>query len=378
MTTDNDEGHYELSDYEKQRLERIAKNHKYLESIGLGDAKQKMRDMTKKTKKNLRRQQLLPQVKPGDERRSKRILRSADSLVMLSYNDEDERVVTQDDDYDFEQDDDEDNVYATTPSRQFRSRKYGLINREDWEISEEDKKELEKDMDDNYLGKFKEFLVFHNKISEQNVRNVMRQVRKLARGEGIRYESPRYGWPENCYFMKGTLVTPLSDIVDLMEKGQECEDKWGRDHGNGWLISHPLKKLLLFQQFVLNNPDFLAAKCKLKEYYDMDDDGNDDIIPIVSPEKSTGGEDIKQEDAASPKTVVKTEPKSSKKKKSPKKGENIKQEDAASPKTVVKTEPTSSKKRKAPEKNDAPQKKKSKTYAKPERRSSRIRKTQSS
>mmetsp|Transcript_5720 Transcript_5720/g.8428 ORF Transcript_5720/g.8428 Transcript_5720/m.8428 type:complete len:161 (+) Transcript_5720:82-564(+) len=155
MTTDNDEGHYELSDYEKQRLERIAKNQKYLESIGLGDAKQKMRDMTKKTKKNLRRQQLLPQVKPGDERRSKRILRSADSLVMLSYNDEDERVVTQDDDYDFEQDDDEDNVYVTTPSRQFRSRKYGLINREDWEISEEDKKELEKDMDDNYLGKFK-------------------------------------------------------------------------------------------------------------------------------------------------------------------------------------------------------------------------------
>jgi hypothetical protein len=36
-----------------------------------------------------------------------------------------------------------------------------------------------------------EFLVFHNKISEQNARNVMRQVSKLARGEGIRYESAK-------------------------------------------------------------------------------------------------------------------------------------------------------------------------------------------
>ena len=58
----------------------------------------------------------------------------------------------------------------------------------------------------------------------------------------------------------------MSDFVGLMAKGQECEDKWGRDHGNGWLISHPLKKLLLFQQFVLQHPDFLASDLRLKEY----------------------------------------------------------------------------------------------------------------
>jgi hypothetical protein len=72
--------------------------------------------------------------------------------------------------------------------------------------------------------------------------------------------------------MKGHRVTPMSDIVQLMEEAQECEDKWGRDRGNGWLLSHPLKKLLLFQQFCLNNPDFLTSKCKLSQYYAMADD----------------------------------------------------------------------------------------------------------
>ena len=37
----------ELSEYELKRLERIAKNEAYLESIGLGSAKQKLKDMCK-------------------------------------------------------------------------------------------------------------------------------------------------------------------------------------------------------------------------------------------------------------------------------------------------------------------------------------------
>jgi hypothetical protein len=98
----------------------------------------------------------------------------------------------------------------------------------------------------------------------------MRQVTKLARGEGVRYDSPRYGWPEGCVFMRGVKVTPLSDIVQIMEDAQEAEDRWGRDHGNGWLLSHPLKKLLLFQQFALRNPDFLTSQCRIQEYFTSD------------------------------------------------------------------------------------------------------------
>jgi hypothetical protein len=81
----------------------------------------------------------------------------------------------------------------------------------------------------------------------------MRQVRKLVNGEGIRYASAQYGWPEDCYFWKGKKATIVCEISQIMEAGQQAEATWGEDHGNGWLFKHPLKKMLLFQQFVLEN-----------------------------------------------------------------------------------------------------------------------------
>jgi hypothetical protein len=70
----------------------------------------------------------------------------------------------------------------------------------------------------------------------------------------------------------------MSDFIQLMQEGQDCENKYGRDHGNGWLISHPLKKLLIFQQFILNNPSFLNSKTKLKYYFRGSED-NDYQVP---------------------------------------------------------------------------------------------------
>ena len=90
-------------------------------------------------------------------------------------------------------------------------------------------------------------------LSDQNKRNVLRQITKLATGEGIKYESKAYGWPEGCYFLKGTKVGPTDDILKFMDIGRECEEEWGKDHGNGWLLSHPLKKLYQFQQYHLQD-----------------------------------------------------------------------------------------------------------------------------
>jgi hypothetical protein len=103
----------------------------------------------------------------------------------------------------------------------------------------------------DFLGKFEEYLTDVDVVSESNRRNVLRQITKLANGEGIRYDSKAYGWPEGCYFMKGVKIGPRDDILELMDMGQECENEWGRDHGNGWLLSHPLKKLYQFQQYCL-------------------------------------------------------------------------------------------------------------------------------
>ena len=73
-------------------------------------------------------------------------------------------------------------------NKQFRQRSRSLkIDAEDWKLSEKDRKSLAC-ADENFLAKFQEFLEYENRISEQNKRNVMRQVRKLASGEGIRYE----------------------------------------------------------------------------------------------------------------------------------------------------------------------------------------------
>ncbi len=275
----------ELSEYEKKRLERIRKNEEHLKRLGLDKFTQNFKDTmrkrksssgsknsSKKSKVNKTSRPLVP------SRKSSRLVTSAsggsnkDTLVMLDYNQSDgvERVRAQEAD---EVDSVEEEIveYTTYRARR-RARRYN-IDAENWELTDDEKTVLEKGITDNYLSKFQEFLKYHNMISEQNLRSVMRQVGKLARGDGIRYESPRYGWPENCYFKKGEKIGPLSDIVQLMEEAQECEDKWGRDHGNGWLLSHPLKKLLLFQQFALKNPSFLNAKCKLKEWeksYDTD------------------------------------------------------------------------------------------------------------
>jgi hypothetical protein len=190
--------------------------------------------------------------------------------MMLSY--------TGDDDYDVGQGDySEESTHnaPTPPSASYgKAPKRIALDHQGFALTQKEKETLAKNtMDSSYLDKFREFLVYHNKISDQNVRNVMRQVTKLATGQGVRYESAQYGWHQpHQIFMKGVKITPLSDFIELMKRATKAENEWGRDHGNGWLLNHPLKKMLLFQQFCLQNPDFLGTKRCLKEYYAMDDE----------------------------------------------------------------------------------------------------------
>mmetsp|Transcript_4401 Transcript_4401/g.9774 ORF Transcript_4401/g.9774 Transcript_4401/m.9774 type:complete len:240 (-) Transcript_4401:156-875(-) len=120
-------------------------------------------------------------------------------------------------------------------------------------LTEEQKQHIERKMEGNFLEKFEDYLTNIDALSEGNRRSVMRQITKLFNGQGIRYESKAYGWPEGCYFMKETEIGPTDDILNLMEIGRQCENEWGEDHGNGWLLSHPLKKLYMFQQYYLEN-----------------------------------------------------------------------------------------------------------------------------
>ena len=104
-------------------------------------------------------------------------------------------------------------------------------------------------------------------ISDDNRRQVIRQVTKLVSGEGVHYASPAYGWPDDVIFRKDEPVTMQSDAVpnqyrvsrhrrddlrrsdigQIIEDARDFENEHGRDHGNGWLLNHPLRKLLFYQ-----------------------------------------------------------------------------------------------------------------------------------
>ncbi|OEU06027.1 hypothetical protein FRACYDRAFT_231246 [Fragilariopsis cylindrus CCMP1102] len=268
---------YKPSAYEKKRLERIKKNEEHMKKLGL----HKYQDFMKNTntvsvavkKKAVR----IKSKKPVQRRRSGRLsFKSSNSMVvMLDLDQVDglDKVVKQwdENDEDDDENDGDDNQNQNNNKSTVVTRRIS-INPDEYKLSDRDRISLfsaveEGIVDEHYLSKFQEFLEYHDGISVQNVKNVMKQARKLASGDGIRYGSKNYGWPENCYFKKNIKITPLSDFIKLMNEGQEYENKYGRDRSNGWLLRHPLKKLLLFQHFILNNPSFLTSELKLKDYY---------------------------------------------------------------------------------------------------------------
>lgn len=86
---------------------------------------------------------------------------------------------------------------------------------------------------------------FNTKASATNTSRVMRQVRPLAGGEGIKH--PR-SEKEGCVFAKGKPVTLGDDLEALFGEAYEFENTHGEDRGHGWLLRHPIKKLLSVQQ----------------------------------------------------------------------------------------------------------------------------------
>lgn len=298
------------SDYERLRAERIERNNARLASLGLLDEKKKIKSVTTPKKKRPNRKY----ITPSPARASRRVKRRVDlfqpsfddnSSNRTSSNARDEYVGSRVAKYDgdvlfrgtvtaYNADSDSFTCVYDNLCREYCSREEVTKATEIYQgdsgksidmmnsststkkvekktiakakpkalrdfpvdvmsspLSKQQKKTINDMMEGDFLGKFEDYLTDVDEISDSNRRNVLRQVTKLASGEGIRYDSKAYGWPEGCYFMKGVEIGPCDDILKLMDVGQQCEDDWGRDHGNGWLLSHPLKKLYQFQQYCL-------------------------------------------------------------------------------------------------------------------------------
>ena len=124
-----------------------------------------------------------------------------------------------------------------------------------------------------------DFLETELNDSRQNVRNVMRQTRLMASGAGV--EHPHND--EAPLFMQGVKLSMGSDCTTLIEDARAWLREWGRDKSNGWLLTHPLKKMLVFQSWQIERRKKKEKKKKKakKKIQVVDDDnesdGDDDV-----------------------------------------------------------------------------------------------------
>mmetsp|Transcript_23262 Transcript_23262/g.69674 ORF Transcript_23262/g.69674 Transcript_23262/m.69674 type:complete len:256 (-) Transcript_23262:41-808(-) len=233
---------YVKSQYELERDARIARNQAFLASIGLGEDGQKLPKKAPRTPKPRAPKRKVPE---SERRKSSRLAGGVAPVERLEYDPEDF----------------EDRRPAKKVRRAPRAEPSPLTDEQRALLGEWD------------MEAFYDFLgsttTYHKEISPDNRRAVIRQVTKLVTGEGVHYDSPSYGWPEHVVFRKDEPVTLQSDIEQIKEDAKAFEDKHGRDHGNGWLLNHPLQKMILFRYHLaeekLSKPAKKGAKGKGKK-----------------------------------------------------------------------------------------------------------------
>ena len=177
------------SQYEIERDERIKRNEAFMLSIGIdphGGGYMKQNKKKAPPKPRLPRKK----VPESERRRSSRLQGGTAEPERLTYDEwsDDERP------------------RRSRGSGGRRARKNRLVD-----LSEEQRAALDDfDMDD-----FEAWMEpdGEHPISDDNRRQVIRQVTKLVSGEGVHYASPAYGWPDDVIFRKDEPVTMQSDAV---------------------------------------------------------------------------------------------------------------------------------------------------------------------
>jgi len=109
----------------------------------------------------------------------------------------------------------------------------------------QEKKEIPIDLVD-----FEKWLL--ESCSADNTRSVMRQVRLLVRGEGITY----IHWAEGVVFRENEPVTLDCDLDAIRADARRYESVYGKDKSHGWLLNHPITKLINYKARPLPPPEF--------------------------------------------------------------------------------------------------------------------------
>jgi len=213
------------SQYEIERDERIKRNEAFMLSIGIDPHGGGYMKQNKKKKAPSKPRLPRPKVPESERRRSSRLQGGTAEPERLTYD---------------ERSDDERPRQRSRGSAGRRARKNRLV-----ELSDEQRAALATFNMDEFEAWMEPD--GEHPISDDNRRQVIRQVTKLVSGEGVHYASTSFGWPDDVIFRKDEPVTMQSDIGQIIEDARDFENKHGRDHGNGWLLNHPLRKLLFYQ-----------------------------------------------------------------------------------------------------------------------------------
>ena len=112
------------------------------------------------------------------------------------------------------------------------------------------------------------------------------QVTKLVTGVGVDY----HRWPAGVVFRKGEPVTLQDDLVQIKEDAKDFEAQHGRDLGNGWLLNHPLEKMILFRDHLAATklPGKARKKTKAVPRAPPSDDDDDDEAAAAPQRPPTG------------------------------------------------------------------------------------------
>jgi len=82
-------------------------------------------------------------------------------------------------------------------------------------------------------------------VSSANSKSVMRQVKKLISGQGVSHVN----WPSDKVFYQDRPIDLWSTNFDaLLLEAKDHEQTYGGEHG--WLLTHPIRKLHLFQAYL--------------------------------------------------------------------------------------------------------------------------------
>ncbi len=274
-----------LSEYELQRNERIAANQAFLETLGLGGTGQKLPKKPARAKPKKRK------VEETEKRKSVRLAGGPAPIERLA--------------------DDPRSYLDFVESRERRKR---APRQEPWEPTDEQRERLGIFCMEGFYDWLGTTTKYHKvypvsintnrftlsdnllyvtqfpsqEISPDNRKTVIRQVTKLVTGVGVEY----HHWPAGVVFRKGEPVTLQDDLAQIKEDAKDFEAEHGRDLGNGWLLNHPLQKMILFRDHLAATKLPGKARKKTKAAprapSSDDDDDDDDEAAAAPPRPATG------------------------------------------------------------------------------------------